>query len=146
MIAGSALTASFTASFALATLDTPVQVLGALSFGRGASVGLVFVSIQTAVYATTSLADTGRATSVFNTVRQVAYTGGVAIAVTVIAARLSSVGGDNAAAADRLGAYQAGFLTCGLLIVPAVVISLRLRDHDVAATRGLPSPRDTDSV
>jgi MFS family permease len=146
MIAGSALTAFFTASFALATLHTPVQVLGALSFGRGASGGWVFVAIQTAVYATTSLADTGRATSVFNTVRQVAYTGGVAIAVTVIAARLSSVGGDNAAAADRLGAYQAGFLTCGLLIVPAVVISLRLRDHDVAATRGLRSPRDTDSV
>ena len=94
MVVGSALTAAFTASFALATLDTPVQLLGALSFGRGASVGLVFVSIQTAVYATTSLADTGRATSVFNTVRQIAYTGGVAIAVTVIAARLSSVGGD----------------------------------------------------
>uniref|UniRef100_UPI00374ED5B7 hypothetical protein n=1 Tax=uncultured Ilumatobacter sp. TaxID=879968 RepID=UPI00374ED5B7 len=55
-------------------------------------VGLVFVSIQTAVYATTSL-----------------------------------------------GAYQAGFLMCGLLIVPAIVISLRLRDDDVAATRGLPS-------
>jgi EmrB/QacA subfamily drug resistance transporter len=139
MVVGSASTAVFTASFALATLDTPVQLLGALSFGRGASVGLVFVSIQTAVYATTSLADTGRATSVFNTVRQIAYTGGVAIAVTVIAARLSSVGGDAAPAADRLGAYQAGFLMCGLLIVPAIVISLRLRDDDVAATRGLPS-------
>jgi EmrB/QacA subfamily drug resistance transporter len=139
MVVGSASTAAFTASFALATLDTPVQLLGALSFGRGASVGLVFVSIQTAVYATTSLADTGRATSVFNTVRQIAYTGGVAIAVTVIAARLSSVGGDAAPAADRLGAYQAGFLMCGLLIVPAIVISLRLRDDDVAATRGLPS-------
>jgi EmrB/QacA subfamily drug resistance transporter len=140
MVVGSTLTAAFTASFALATLQTPVQVLGVLSFGRGASVGLVFVSIQTAVYATTSLADTGRATSVFNTVRQIAYTGGVAIAVTVIAARLSSVGGDAAPAADRLGAYQAGFLMCGLLIVPAIVISLRLRDDDVAATRGLPSP------
>ena len=32
---------------------------------------MVFVSIQTAVYATTSIADTGRATSVFNTGRQV---------------------------------------------------------------------------
>ena len=146
MVVGSALTAAFTASFALATLDTPVQLLGALSFGRGASVGLVFVSIQTAVYATTSLADTGRATSVFNTVRQIAYTGGVAIAVTVIAAQLSSVGGDAAPAADRLGAYQAGFLMCGLLIVPAIVISLRLRDDDVAATRGLPSALATSSA
>ncbi len=96
MIFGTLIHAGFTASFALATLTTPVAVLGALSFGRGASVGLVFVSIQTAVYATTSLADTGRATSVFNTVRQIAYTCGVAIAVTVIAARLSTVGGDSA--------------------------------------------------
>jgi len=137
MIFGSLVHAGFTASFALATLSTPVGVLGALSFGRGASVGMVFVSIQTAVYATTSLADTGRATSVFNTVRQIAYTSGVAIAVTVIAARLASVGGDGAAAADRLGAYQWGFLTCGLLIAPAAIGSWFLRDDDVAATRGL---------
>ncbi len=137
MIFGTLIHAGFTASFALATLTTPVAVLGALSFGRGASVGLVFVSIQTAVYATTSLADTGRATSVFNTVRQIAYTCGVAIAVTVIAARLSTVGGDSAAAADRLGAYQWGFLTCGLLIVPGAIGSWFIRDEDVAATRGL---------
>lgn len=137
MIAGSLAHAGFTSAFALATLTTPVGVLGALSFGRGASVGLVFVSVQTAVYATTSLADTGRATSVFNTVRQIAYTSGVAIAITVIAARLAPVGGDDAAAADRLGAYQWGFLTCGLLIIPAAVVSWFLRDDDVAATRGL---------
>ena len=137
MIVGTLVHAAFTASFALATLTTPIGVLGALSFGRGASVGMVFVSIQTAVYATISLADTGRATSVFNTVRQIAYTSGVAIAVTVIAARLTSVGGDDAAAADRLGAYQWGFLTCGLLIAPAAIGSWFLRDDDVAATRGL---------
>lgn len=137
MIVGSLVHAGFTASFALATLTTPVAMLGALSFGRGASVGVVFVSIQTAVYATTSLADTGRATSVFNTVRQIAYTSGVAVAVTVIAARLTTVGGDNAPAVDRLSAYQWGFLTCGFLIVPAAIGSWFLRDDDVAATRGL---------
>ncbi len=137
MVVGSLVHAGFTAAFALATLSTPIGVLGALSFGRGTSVGMVFVSIQTAVYATTSLADTGRATSVFNTGRQVAYTGGVAIAVTVIAARLASIGGDGAAAADRLGAYQWGFLACGLLILPAAIGSWFLRDDDVAATRGL---------
>ena len=137
MLIGTAVHAAFTASFALATLTTPVGVIAALSFGRGTSVGMVFVSIQTAVYATTSLADTGRATSVFNTVRQIAYTGGVAIATTVIAARLAGVGGDEAPAADRLGAYQWGFLACGLLILPAVIGSWFLRDDDVAATRGL---------
>ncbi|MBT7428285.1 MAG: hypothetical protein HN783_00590, partial [Ilumatobacter sp.] len=79
----------------------------------------------------------GRATSVFNTVRQIAYTSGVAVAVTVIAARLTTVGGDNAPAVDRLSAYQWGFLTCGLLIVPAAIGSWFVRDDDVAATRGL---------
>lgn len=137
MIVGSLFHAAFTASFALATLTTPLGVLAVLSFGRGASVGMVFVSIQTAVYATISLADTGRATSVFNTGRQIAYTGGVALAVTVIAARLSSVGGDAAAAAERLGAYQLGFLACGVIMLPAVIGSWYLRDDDVAATRGL---------
>ncbi|NND74027.1 MAG: MFS transporter, partial [Ilumatobacter sp.] len=140
MVAGSAATAVCTGAFALTTLATPVSVIGLLSFARGASVGVVFVSIQTAVYATTSIADTGRATSVFNTGRQVAYTAGVALAVTVISARLAAVGGDAAPAADRLAAYQWGFLTCGLLIVPAALLSWRVRDADVAATRGLPTP------
>ena len=80
------------------------------------------------------------ARGMFNTGRQVAYTAGVAIAVTVISARLNAVGGDAAAAADRLGAYQYGFLACGLLIFPAAVISWRVRDDDVASTRGLPVP------
>jgi EmrB/QacA subfamily drug resistance transporter len=137
MIFGGLATAASTSAFALVGLDTPMSVLGAMSFVRGSSVGVVFVSIQTAVYATTSLADTGRATSVFNTQRQIAYTSGVAISATVIAARLNSVGGDLAPVVDRLSAYQWGFMTCGLLIAPAAVGSWFLRDRDVAATRGL---------
>lgn len=147
MIVGAVVHAAFTMSFALAGLSTPVGLLGALSFGRGASVGMIFVSIQTAVYATTSVADTARAASVFNTIRQIAYTSGVAIAVTVIAARLATVGGDDAPAIDRLGAYQWGFLTCGVLVLPAAIGSWFLRDDDVAATRGLaPSPTGTHAT
>jgi EmrB/QacA subfamily drug resistance transporter len=139
MMVGSLATACATAAFALIDLNTSMPVLGAMSFVRGASVGVVFVSIQTAAYATTTLADTGRATSVFNTQRQIAYTSGVALSATVIAARLSSVGGDLAPPADRLGAYQWGFLACSLLIAPAAIVSWFLRDGDVAATRGLAS-------
>ncbi len=141
MMLGSLATASVTAAFGLIGLDTPLFLIGSLSFARGASIGVVFISIQTAVYATTSLADTGRATSVFNTQRQIALTSGVALSATVIAARLSSVGGDLAPAADRLGAYQWGFFACALLMVPAVVVSWFVRDDDVATTRGLPPVR-----
>ncbi len=137
MVVGSLALSVCTASFALATLTTPVGILAVLSFTRGLSVGMVFVSIQTAVYATTSLADTSRATAVFNTGRQIAYASGVAIAVTVVASRLDAVGGDTAPASDRLGAYQLGFLACALLILPAAIGSSFVRDRDVAATRGI---------
>ncbi|WP_051062438.1 DHA2 family efflux MFS transporter permease subunit [Ilumatobacter nonamiensis] len=137
MIVGSAATAVFTGAFALADLDTPLWVIATGSALRGAAVGMLFVSIQTAVYATVSNADTGRATSLFNTQRQVAFAAGVAIAASVIAAQVSSVGGDSAPAIDRLPAYQWGFLTMGLIMLPAAVASWWVNDDDVAATRGL---------
>jgi hypothetical protein len=82
------------------------------------------------------MADTGRATSLFNTQRQVSYAAGVALAATVIAAMLPD-GGDAASAADRLVAYQAGFLAVGLVMIPAIFVSWFIDDDDVAETRGL---------
>ncbi len=137
MVTGTAMTAAITCAYAAAGLDTPLGAIAGLSLARGLSIGMVFVSIQTAVYATTSHADTGRATSLFNTQRQIAYASGVALAATVITARLSTVGGDAAPAADRLGAYQSGFLACGLVMIPAIAVSWFLRDSDVDATRGI---------
>ncbi len=136
MVVGTAFTAAATCLYATADLNTPLSTIAAFSFVRGLSVGMVFVSIQTAAYATTSMADTGRATSLFNTQRQVSYAVGVALAATVIAAILPD-GGDTAAAADRLGAYQGGFLAVGLIMVPAIVVSWFIDDDDVAETRGL---------
>ncbi len=137
MIVGAAATAVFTGGFALADLDTPLSVIAVGSFLRGAAVGMVFVSIQTAVYASISNDQTARATSVFNTQRQIAFAGGVALAASVIAARIDSVGGDAAPAIDRLPAYQWGFLAMGLVMLPAAVASWFVRDEDAAATRGL---------
>ncbi len=139
MVVGTTATAAVTCLYATAGLDTPLSTIAALSFARGLVVGMVFVSIQTAAYATTSMADTGRATSLFNTQRQVSYAVGVALAATVIAAILPDAG-DAASAADRLGAYQAGFLAVGLIMVPAIVVSWFIHDDDVAETRGLVAP------
>jgi hypothetical protein len=136
MVVGIAATSAITCAYALADLTTPLYAISALSLCRGLAVGLVFVSIQTAAYATTSLEDTGRATSLFNTQRQVAYAVGVALAATVIAAQLGGLD-DVAPAVERLGAYQAGFLAVGLLMAPASIVSWFIRDSDVAATRGL---------
>ncbi|HSL74428.1 MAG TPA: MDR family MFS transporter [Ilumatobacteraceae bacterium] len=136
MVVGTAVTAAITCLYATADLTTPLSMIAGWSFMRGLAVGMVFVSIQTAAYATTSMADTGRATSLFNTQRQVSYAVGVALAATVIAAVLPDAG-SAAPAAERLGAYQAGFLAVGLIMVPAVFVSWFVDDDDVAATRGL---------
>ncbi len=137
MVVGTLATALVTCAYALTGLSTPLIVICFISFLRGVAVGPVFVSIQTAVYATTSNADTGRATSLFNTQRQVSYASGVAMAATVISAVLSGVGGDAAPAIDRLPAYQWGFIACGVVMIPAALISWFIHDEDVAATRGL---------
>lgn len=148
MVVGTAATAAATFLFATADLTTPLSTIASFSFIRGLSVGMVFVSIQTAAYATTSMADTGRATSLFNTQRQVSYAVGVALAATVIAVILPDAG-DAAAAADRLDAYQGGFFVVGLIMLPAIVVSWFIHDDDVAETRGLPIPdanADTDAT
>jgi EmrB/QacA subfamily drug resistance transporter len=136
MVAGTAATAAVTCLYATADLTTPLSTIAGLSFLRGLAVGMVFVSIQTAAYATTSMADTGRATSLFNTQRQVAYAAGVALAATVIAGMLPD-GSGGASDGDLLSAYQAGFLAVGLIMVPGAIISWFIHDDDVAATRGL---------
>jgi EmrB/QacA subfamily drug resistance transporter len=137
LVSGAAVTAAVTAGFALFGLDTPLWWIGAASLVRGLAMGMVFVSIQTAVYATISNAETGRATSVFNTQRQFAFAGGVALAATVIATRIDAVGGASAPAEDLLGAYRWGFIAMGLVMLPAVFVSTFIHDSDAAATRGL---------
>ena len=136
MVFGTIAAAAITCSFVLVDLDTPLRLIAGLSFARGLSMGLVFVSIQTAVYATTSLADTGRATSLFGTQRQISYAMGTAIAATVLSAFLHGRP-DTAPAIDRLPAHQYAFLAVGLIMIPGIVVAARIRDDDVAETRGL---------
>ena len=136
MAGGTAMAALITCAFALVDLGTPLLVIAALSLARGLAMGLVFVSIQTAVYATTSLADTGRATSLFNTQRQISFATGTALAATVLAASLGDLD-DTAPAVDRLAAHQHAFLAVGLIMIPGIVVSWFIRDDDVAETRGL---------
>ena len=136
MVWGTTVAAAVTCAYALVDLDTPLTTIAGLSFVRGLSMGLVFVAIQTAVYATTSLPDTGRATSLFNTQRQISYASGVAVAATVLAASLGDLD-DTAPAIERLAAHRHAFLAVGLVMIPGIVVSWFVRDDDVAETRGL---------
>ncbi len=138
MVAGSAGTGLVTAAFALTDTTTPLVALGAMNFLRGLTIGLVLVSIQTAVYAKTSHADTARATTLYAVQRQSANALGVAVVATVLSMLRPADGlATAAAAASGLSAYRWAFVVCALLFVPGVYASWRIVDEDVAETRGL---------
>lgn len=136
MLAGAIGTGLVTGAFAVTDNETSLTVLGAMNFARGLTIGVVFVTMQTAVYARVSNADTARATTLYSVQRQSANALGVAVIATVLSA-LASSSDSPAGAAASLGAYRWGFLTCALMFVPGVVASWRIHDADADATRGL---------
>ena len=131
---GAFVAAVATAAFGLLGLTTTLWAVAGLSFVRGLSIGLVFISIQTGIYATTDLPDMGRATSLFNTQRQISSALGTAVGATVVTAVLAGLA-EDAPAIERLPAHQWAFFTIGLLMLPGALLAWRLRDEDVAATR-----------
>ena len=138
MVVGAAGSGLVTASLALTDTTTPLVALGAMNFVRGLTMGLVLVSIQTAVYAKISNADTARATTLYAVQRQSANAVGVAVVATVLSMLRPAEGlATAAAAAEGLSAYRWAFVVCALLFVPGVYASWRIIDDDVAETRGL---------
>lgn len=134
IVLGGAAAAAITCTFYFLGLDTPLPVIAAVGLARGLAMGFVFLAIQTSVYATTSIADTARAASLFNSQRQIAYASGTALAATVLTSGLQGLG-DAALPEDLLPPYQWAFLAVGLVMIPPVFTALWIRDADVAATR-----------
>lgn len=138
MLFGAIGTGITTAWFALTDLSTPLGVLAGMNFARGLTIGLVFVTIQTATYARISNEDTARATTLYAVQRQSANAIGVAFAATVLATLAPAAGLDAAAsAAEGLSAYRTAFVAIALLFVPGAIASWFIRDEDAASTRGL---------
>ena len=116
----------------------------------GLSIAQVFVPDQAASFATISPAATGRASTMFNAMRQLGGAIGVAVLTTaiVLVGPVREVAGHPVA---NLTAYHVAFLAAAAICLSAVACSLSIRDADAAATipgrrgsalarRGLPSP------
>ncbi len=144
LVTGLALGALVGWGFANIGYDTSLWSIRGLMFTRGAAMSLIFVSLQAATYAGISVADTGRASAIFSTQRQVASALGVAIAATVLTTGLSGAAtlADPAARAARaLDAYQNAFAATAVMFVVALVAATRIRDSDASATFRGPRPR-----
>ena len=123
-------------AMALATLvgfDTNLWWMRILMFAMGVSMGPVIISSQAASFATVSHADTGYASSLFNSQRQLGSAVGVALLATVLAlvGTTHEVAGHVAA---NLAAYHAAFLVAAGVALVGAVVALTIKDVDAAAT------------
>jgi hypothetical protein len=93
----------------------------------------IFVPTQAASFAKISPADTGRASTLFNTGRQL----GSAVGVAVLSTVLIGIGATHSVAGvvhPNLRAYHLAFATAAGFAVVAAVCSLSIHDVDAAET------------
>jgi MFS family permease len=105
-----------------------------LLFTLGLTMAQVFVPTQAAAFASISAAETGKASTMFNAVRQLGGAVGVAVLTSVIVAigATHEVGGHVAA---NLTAYRVTFLVAAAIALLGVPCALSIHDEDAANTR-----------
>jgi EmrB/QacA subfamily drug resistance transporter len=130
--------AAVTAPLAFVGLNTGLWTIRTIMFARGICMAFAFVPMQAATYANISAADTGRASAIYSTQRQVAAALGVATLGTVLLTRIhhatAGVTDPHALARGALSGYHAAFLVGTILVALAALSALLIHDEDAAAT------------
>ena len=117
------------------TLTTSLWLLRGLMFLVGLMMAQVIVPTQAAAFARITPASMGRASTFFNTMRQVGSATGVAILSTVLVGVASAQAGGNAAhSVPHIGSFHLAFLVAAFFALAAVAFSLTIHDADAAAT------------
>jgi predicted MFS family arabinose efflux permease len=130
---GLAGTAASIALLALLGPQTSLWWARLLMLTLGLFMAQVFVPVQAASFATISRAATGRASTMFNAVRQLGGAVGVAVLTTVIVliGPVHVVAGREVA---NLTAYRVAFLIAAAICLCGVAWSLSIHDADAAST------------
>ena len=132
-------------------LQTSVWWIAAIMFVRGIAMAFTFIPLQAATFATISSERTGRASSLFNTNRQVGASFGVAILATVLTSRVHAHVGDAAISSEAarqgtLLAFHDAFLVAVVIGIIGVASAFLIRDEDAKSTmrRGKTEQARTD--
>ncbi|MBF6601196.1 MAG: DHA2 family efflux MFS transporter permease subunit [Dehalococcoidia bacterium] len=137
MMLGMAGTTVTTLAFFWVGVATDQWTIRAIMLARGWSFAFSLIPLQTATFATIRNEDTGRASAVFNSGRQVAASFGVALLGTVLTTRLTAHNaqlGNPLAVAGATSAFQEAFLAAAIVAALGVVASLLIDDKAAAAT------------
>ncbi len=147
LMAGGLFAAGLTiATFTQIGLDTDLWTIRILMFLRGLCMGFAFVPMQAASYATISTADTGRASSIFSTQRQIGVSLGVAILASILTSHMQldqilGPGADPATVARALDGFHLAFGVAVLLAFMAGFAALFVSDREAAGTMRARRPR-----
>jgi EmrB/QacA subfamily drug resistance transporter len=119
---------------------TNLWLIRVVLFFRGLLMAFAVIPIQAAIFTNISPKETGHASSIFNTNRQVASSFGTAILGTVLF-ELLLANPNNAA--DQLFAYHVAFAAAGALGLIGIMYGLTIRNKDAEAsfkTKKVPIP------
>jgi MFS family permease len=114
--------------------NTNLWWIRAVMFARGLCMAFGFVPLQAATYANISSADTGRASAIYTTQRQVAAALGVAALATVWISRTKALASSRTPTAAVIGGFHDAFALGGVLALIAAIAALFIRDSDAAST------------
>ena len=126
-------TAASIGLLALLTTGSSLWWARLLMFTLGLAMAQVFVPSQAAAFATITPTVTGRASTMFNMIRQLGGAIGVALLTTVIVL----IGATHVVAGHEtanLTAYRVTFLVAAAICLAGVASALSIRDADAAAT------------
>jgi EmrB/QacA subfamily drug resistance transporter len=116
------------------SVSTNLWLIRIVMFILGLMIAQVMVPNQAASFAMISPASMGRASTFFNTMRQVGSATGVAVLSTVLIGVAAASGHAHTAARPGIGAYHFAFLTAAVFALVAVPFSWSIHDGDAAET------------
>jgi EmrB/QacA subfamily drug resistance transporter len=116
-----------------ATENSSLWWMRGLMFLLGLCMAQIMIPTQAAAFATISPAATGRASTLFNAIRQLGGAAGVALFTTVIVA-VDPVQESGGHSVPHVAAYRVAFLVAAAVALAAIPSALSVRDADAAAT------------
>lgn len=120
----------FTFVFVFINTDTNLWIFRLIMFFRGITMGFAIIPIQAATFTNIPSEESGRASSFFNTNRQVASSFGVALLGTILFQLL----GTQMSLPTQLFAYHMTFIVATVFGSIAILFALTIKDEDAAAS------------
>ena len=104
-------------------------------FFAGTGYAFVLIPLQASSFARIMPADTGRASALFNTTRQVSAALGVAVLATALQAWVTGAGEPGqVVTGDDVAGYQRTFVVAAVIAALGALVALRIRDSDATST------------